>query len=141
MSIDVKYNVKVSRPVENVFAVVTDLPHMKDYAAKDILNISKGPVGVGTTFQLVTDFMGEHTVDYKIVGFEPNKRFAYSSSGMNANEINMTFTPIEEGTQLTFELSVKVSGLLSPMLKGSLKEYVVGILTRLVNLIESSEPG
>jgi hypothetical protein len=141
MSIDVKYNVKVSRPVENVFAVVTDLPHMKDYAAKDILNISKGPVGVGTTFQLVTDFMGEHTVDYKIVGFDPNKRFAYSSSGMNANEINMTFTPIEEGTQLTFELSVKVSGLLSPMLKGSLKEYVVGILTRLVNLIESSEPG
>jgi uncharacterized protein YndB with AHSA1/START domain len=140
MSIDVKYNVKVSRPVENVFAVVTDLPHMKDYAAKDILNISKGPVGVGTTFQLVTDFMGEHTVDYKIVGFDPNKRFAYSSSGMNANEINMTFTPIEEGTQLTFELSVKVSGLLSPMLKGSLKEYVVGILTRLVNLIESSEP-
>jgi len=140
MSIDVKYNVKISRPVEEVFAVVTDLPHMKDYAAKDILNISKGPVGVGTTFQLVTDFMGEHTVDYKIVGFEPNKRFAYSSSGMNANEINMTFTPIEEGTQLTFELSVKVSGLLSPMLKGSLKEYVVGILTRLVNLIEASEP-
>jgi uncharacterized protein YndB with AHSA1/START domain len=141
MSIDVKYNVKISRPVEEVFAVVTDLPHMKDYAAKDILNISKGPVGVGTTFQLVTDFMGEHTVDYKIVGFDPNKKFAYSSSGMNANEINMTFTPIEEGTQLTFELSVKVSGLLSPMLKGSLKEYVVGILTRLVNLIESTEPG
>ncbi len=139
MSIDVKYNVKISRPVEEVFAVVTDLPHMKDYAAKDILNISKGPVGVGTTFQLVTDFMGEHTVDYKIVGFEPNKKFAYSSAGMNANEITMTLTPIEEGTQLTFELSVKVSGLLSPMLKGSLKEYVVGILTRLVNLIEASE--
>jgi uncharacterized protein YndB with AHSA1/START domain len=140
MSIDVKYNVKISRPVEEVFAVVTDLPHMKDYAAKDILNISKGPVGVGTTFQLVTDFMGEHTVNYKIVGFDPNKKFAYSSFGMNANEITMTFTPIEEGTQLTFELSVKVSGLLSPMLKGSLKEYVVGILTRLVNLIEASEP-
>jgi len=141
MSIDVKYNVKISRPVEEVFAVVTDLPHMKDYAAKDILNISKGPVGVGTTFQLVTDFMGEHTVDYKIVGFEPSEKFAYSSFGMNANEIVMTFTPTEEGTQLTFALSVKVSGLLSPMLKGSLKEYVVGILTRLVNLIESSEPG
>jgi carbon monoxide dehydrogenase subunit G len=59
---------------------------------------------------------------------------------MNANEIIMTFTPTEDGTQLTFALSVKVSGLLSPMLKGSLKEYVVGILTRLVNLIEASEP-
>jgi carbon monoxide dehydrogenase subunit G len=138
MSIDVKYNVKISRSVEEAFAVVTDLPRMKDYAAKDILNISPGPVGVGTTFQLVTDFMGEHTVDYKIVGFEPSKKFAYSSSGMNANEITMTFTPIDEGTQLTFELSVKAPGLLAPMLKGSLKEYVTGILTRLVTLIESS---
>lgn len=138
MSIDVKYNLKIGRPVDQVFAIVADLPRMKDYAAKDILNISAGPVGVGTTFQLVTDFMGEHTVDYKIVGFKRDEKFAYSSAGMNANEITMTFTPIDQGTQLTFELSVKVSGLLSPMLKGSLKEYVVGILTRLVNLIESS---
>lgn len=145
MSIDLKYNVRIHQPVETVFGLVADLPQMKRWAAKEVRNVSPGPVGVGAGFQLLTEFMGmDQTVDYKVSRYEPCEKFAYRSSGATANEVIMTFTPFddgpeEKGTLLTFELSVKVSGLFSPMVKGGIKKQVEGNLTRLVEVLEGED--
>lgn len=140
MSIDVKFTVRYESPIETVFATATDVSRMDEWSAKAIRSISDGPVGVGTRFTLVTDFMGvEYPVNYTVTAYEPGRKFAYKSGGATPNEINMTFAPTDEGTALTFEVSVKVSGLLAPMVKNNIREKTQNNLIKLAEILPEED--
>ncbi len=138
MAIDIKYTARVTCPVKTVFETVTDIPRMVEWSsAREIHVLTKGPIMEGTRFELVTDFMGvEYCQVYTVTAIEPNQKFTYRSSGFGANESSMTFDPTDEGTLITFKLSVKVSSLLAPAVKGGISKTTESNLIRLVELLE-----
>ncbi len=138
MSLDLKYSAQIDRPVEAVCSAVSDLKRMSEwFSVKEIRRIS-GPLAVGTQFQIVTEVMGEDRVmDFTVTGYEPCRRFVYSSSGKYPVTITMTLNPLEAGTHLTFEFSIKVSRLVAPMVKKPLSKQTEADLNRLVTMLEA----
>ncbi len=138
MAIDVKYTARVNCPVKTVFETVTDIPRMVEWSsAREIHVLTEGPARAGTQFELITDFMGvEYRQVYTVTAIELNRKFTYGSSGFGANESNMTFEPADEGTLITFKLSVKVSSLLASAFKGKISKTAESNLIRLVELLE-----
>ncbi len=137
MSIDLKYTAQIERPIEIVCAAVTDINQISRwFSVKEVRNISEGPLEVGTKFQVVTEFMGsDHVIDYQVTDYEPCKKFIYASDGAYPTEVKMMLEPIDDGTALTFEFSVKVSRLLAPIIKEPLRKQTRGDVERLVEML------
>ncbi len=124
-------------PAGQVFARVADLAHMTDWSsAKEVRNISQGPLGVGTTFQLVSDLAGgDYVVDYEVTAYKPGHEFAYVSEGAAPTRVTWTFKPAGDRTEVGFHLEVRVSPLLSPLIQGKIKKQTQNDLLRLGEIL------
>jgi carbon monoxide dehydrogenase subunit G len=140
MSIEFKLSARIKRPPEKVFAVATDLPQMGKWAGKDIHNISPGPVGVGSTFQLVNEFMGaDQKTNYRVTIYEPGRRFAYQGSGLGSNLVDMAFSADPLGTQVATTISVQLKGVVASLAKNTVRDMAHNSLVRFVKFCETTE--
>ena len=106
--------ITINRPVEEVFAFTSN-PENEPLWRSELLEMeqtSEGPIGVGTTYREVMQFLGrriESTAE--ITKYEPNNMIAMkSTSGPLAFELTGTYQPVEDGTELTFEVEAEVGG-------------------------------
>jgi len=95
----------INRPIEEVFAVLSDLSNNPKWASGSVetpKKTSDGPIGVGTTWHTVGKFLGRRIEsDAEYTEFEANRKIAATSkSGPFPLEFTMTLEPVDGGTQL-----------------------------------------
>ena len=104
----------IARPIEDVFAFVSDATNEPKWHT-DVLEVSRtsnGPLGAGSTFRLVVDFMGRKDMHVRVAGFEPNRReIIQATSGPMLPMITYLFEAHDSGTRFTRSVEVQPAGL------------------------------
>ena len=98
-------SIMIKRPVEGVFAFVTDPEKMSLWMSElvEAKQTSEGPVGVGTTVSAVANPLGRRIENIQeITAYEPNEKFAFKSpSGPVKTEDEFSFESDADGTKVT----------------------------------------
>lgn len=96
---------EIKAPVEKVWAIVTDLERIPEWA-KDVKKeeiTSKQRSGVGTTFREVGVMYGRrYELDAEMTEFVENKKFAFRTTSGTKWKGSWTLKPTKAGTQLTY---------------------------------------
>jgi uncharacterized protein YndB with AHSA1/START domain len=100
----IAFTTDVNRPVEEVFAYVTNpanLPEWQSGATEGRLE-GAGPVGVGSRMVEVRKFLGKRIEStLEVTQYEPNRRFAFKAvSGPIPFGVDHTFEPLDGGTRI-----------------------------------------
>jgi uncharacterized protein YndB with AHSA1/START domain len=136
--------ITINRPIEEVFAFTSN-PENEPLWRPELLELeqtSDGPIGVGTTFREVMQFLGRRIESTgEITEYEPNKRNAVkSTSGPFPFEITGTFEPVEGGTEVTFEVEAEIGGFFrfaEPLVARMGKRQMETQLANLKDLLEA----
>jgi uncharacterized protein YndB with AHSA1/START domain len=122
----------IQRPIEEVFAFVTDARNNILWQGKSGLKETRqapeSPVGVGTRITEVWNFMGRTTEDVsEVTEYVPNSRYVRTtvSTGGPIKGGEVTFETVAEGTRWTSVINVQASGLFAiaePLLASTLKK-------------------
>ncbi len=125
----VDHSIEVGRPIEAVFAYITDPVNIKELGMKSIRQTSSGPVGLGTTFTLIIEILGR---DFEIPGvvteYRPYDTFTLkTTSGPLAFEQRVHLTSIPTGTHVDVLIEGdpgKALRMAGPLLKTQLKKQL-----------------
>jgi uncharacterized protein YndB with AHSA1/START domain len=101
----IEKSIVVERPIETVFAFITDMQKVKLWLPIDnIRQISSGPIGVGSTFEQEAHFLGQRfETASEVIRYEPPHVFVLKmTKGPFPLTSSMYCEPIETGgTKLT----------------------------------------
>ena len=113
--VKIEGSVVINRPIEEVFAYLTRPENGLQFRAGllEAEQTSEGPMGVGTTFREVEQFLGRRTeTTYEVTEYEPNSKFAFrATSGPMPAEVSETFEPVEGSTRVAFTMEFELGGL------------------------------
>lgn len=97
--------VTVSRPVDEVFAYLSDFTNTEEWDAGTVRTTRvNGDGGVGTTYRNVSKFLGrEVEIDYVVQRIVPGQEFALrGENGTTVAHDTMTFREVPGGTEVTY---------------------------------------
>lgn len=114
----IEESIVVDRPVDEVFAFVSDVANDPKYR-EDILDARwtapNGP-GLGKTFEHHLNFMGRKWFTGKVTHYQPNRRIEVQYiSGSIRPTYSMTFEALGAGTRIVHRSTVQTFGLLRLM--------------------------
>ncbi len=108
-------SVVINRPVERVFAFVSDLENDPPWSgAAEMHRASPGPLGIGTTFRQRDSFLGRRLdLILEVVGYEPNRKITLkTTSGILSFAGTRLVEPADDGaTRVTFAGSGHADGV------------------------------
>jgi uncharacterized protein YndB with AHSA1/START domain len=140
----IEESVDIKRPVDQVFAYVTDAKNWPRWesAMLEAEQTSPGQMGIGTTFRGANRVMGRRMVWIsKVTEYEPNKKWGETiSSGSTLIEDHLIFDPVEGGTKFTLVYDMQVGGLLklfAPMVISTMRKQTKGNLSNLKSILEA----
>ena len=111
-----EHSVVVDRPVEEVFAFITNPRNDLRWERRVVesTHTSEGPIGVGTTGRKVRRFLGLRLANnYELIVFEPNRKLAAKTAyGPIPFEWTVTLEPVEGGTRVAFLAEGETRGVL-----------------------------
>ncbi len=135
----------IKRPVEDVFAVVSDIENTPKWTsgALEAKQTSPGPIGVGTTTHSVNKFLGRRIEnDSEVTEFEPNRKFAWQSkSGPFPVQASVTLAQIEGDTRVNLTIEAEPGGffkLAEPLIVSSARRQFQSDLDNLKDLMEAN---
>jgi uncharacterized membrane protein len=112
--IKIETSVQINRPLEEVFAFVTDIDNLPQWAGPvtEAKQISEGPIGVGTTQTQSAQFLGRQMeTTQEVTEYVLNKTVATkSTSGPLPMAIHYFFEPVGNGTKVKFEAELDAKG-------------------------------
>lgn len=119
--IRIERSVIINRPIELVFAFMTDIDNLSKWIPAVVKSekSSPGPMGVGTTehevFRSFFLLRGENTS--VVTEYQPNKKIAWktTSSLFPPWETTYNFESVESGTKVTYILLWELKGLYKPL--------------------------
>lgn len=119
-------SITIARPVEEVFAYVTDTSNDPAWHT-DILEVQKrseGPIGMGTKWHVgFKPFMGVSEGSMEVAGFEPNRtEVLRGAMGPMHTTLTFLFEPADGGTRVTRRVQIKLSGVMRLM--GPIMQWV-----------------
>jgi uncharacterized membrane protein len=136
-------SITVRRPIEEVFAWVTDLTHSPVWQANlsEVRKLTDGPLGVGTRYALVREFMGRRMeATNEFVAYEPNRMISFRlTSGPMPGRGTYEFEATLDGTEVTSRVELEPTGLsrlASPLIAASLRREIKAGLPVLKELLE-----
>ena len=139
-------NIFIEKPVDTVFAFVTDMYKVKSWLPlKDIRPLKGEEVRVGATFVQNFEFMGQQfEVITEITQFEVPRVFAFKMiQGPPCLLTNiMTFEPVGEGTQVKMIGEAELSGplkLMAPVMTVAVGKQLDVQLRKLKQVLESNQ--
>jgi uncharacterized protein YndB with AHSA1/START domain len=143
--VDVSDTITINRPVEDVFAYVTDVTNDPTWHT-DVLEArktSEGPIGMGTIWHSrFKPSMGISEGDMEVVSFEPNRSHVMRGQiGPMQPTLTYLFERTDGGTRFTRHIQIKVSGwmkIMQPMMGMMLPKQNRGFLANLKRVLESS---
>lgn len=136
-------SVTINRPLEDVFAVLTDVEKTAKWASNAVEEhwTTPGPVGVGSRRHAVTKVLGRRAEnEAEVTEFEPNRTWTLRSVSGPPWEVYATFAPVEGGTRVDWIWSFGFSGilkLLEPLLVSTLRRMSAKDLERLKGMMEA----
>lgn len=115
---------EVDRPLEEVFAFVGDFANTQEWdpGVASAQNVTVGPVGVGTKYDLQVVF-GKRTLPmtYEVTEWDPPNRVVLRGEGSAVTAIDdIRFEPAGKGTRILYTADLRLKGLLrfaEPLLK------------------------
>ena len=109
----------IERPLEEVFAYAVDIKKLPEWVPVilETWPTSGNPPEVGSTY-VVKAQVGSRTMEIpsEVVGYEPNRLYAYKSYGFLTYTATMTLEETDTGTQVTELLEFKPQRLLDRLL-------------------------
>ena len=134
----------INRPVEDVFAVVSNFEHNTKWSSATIEDriTSPGPIGVGATAHLVSKFLGRRIEnDAEITEVEPNWQITMrSTTGPFPFRGSLTVEPVEGGTRLNTTFELEPGGFFKvaePLVVRMAKRQLESDLANLKDLMEA----
>ena len=140
-------SIVIDRPVETVFAYVTDVTNDPAWHT-DVLEAQKtseGPIGVGTVWHArFKPAMGISEGDMRVVTFEPGRKQVMTGDvGPMHPTLTYVLEPSNGGTKFTRHVQISVSGwmkIMSPMMGMMLPKQNKGFLANLKRVLEQRSP-
>jgi uncharacterized protein YndB with AHSA1/START domain len=136
-------SVIIRRPVEEVFAWVTDLTHSAEWQAGllEVRKLTDGPVGVGTRYTFVRQFMGRKVeAANEFVVYEPDQKVQFRiASGPMPGQGTYLFEATPDGTKVTSIVELEPGGLsrlAAPLIAASLRREITAGLPVLKAMLE-----
>jgi carbon monoxide dehydrogenase subunit G len=125
----VETSMSINKPVEQVYAYLTDVQNQKALNPSIIEVITDGPLAVGLHYKIKMSVMGRpFESENEIVALEPNKTFAVKTLAKPpASPVTNTYTlePEGSGTRLHLAMDAVVmpgtEGMVMPQLRTSLE--------------------
>ncbi len=102
--INVEHKVEIERPVDEVFAYLTDVARLPEWQESVSEVHVDGPVAAGSRFRDVREFMGRRAAStLEVTGFEPPRLFSLRVvEGPIAYELEHSLEAAGDGTTVTF---------------------------------------
>lgn len=111
----VSKNVTLPRAPEEVFHYLADFSTTEEWDPGIVRaeRTSDGPIGVGSTFHLISNFRGrEVPVDYEITEYDAPHRFVIVGRNKNFTGIDeIAVSPAGEGTRVDYTADFQMKGL------------------------------
>jgi dehydrogenase/reductase SDR family protein 12 len=140
----VQQSIIINRPVEKVFAYITDYRNAPKWQPTILETrvMPEGPAQEGVRVTDVRTFIGYKIESaYKITELEPNAQVSFESmSGPFPYHGSVFFKPLDNATRLMYELVIEAKGffkLTGSMLASSMKQEVETSLDLLKRLLEA----
>jgi uncharacterized protein YndB with AHSA1/START domain len=136
-------SVTINRPVDEVFAYVTDTANDPAWHT-DILEARKtsdGPIDTGTRWhQRIKPFMGVSEATAEVVAFEPYRMEVLRGvAGPMRPTLTYLFEPSDGGTRFTRRVQIDVSGmmrLMQPIMRMMMTKRNAGFVANLKQVLE-----
>lgn len=142
----VRLGVTIARPVEDVFAVLSDVENVPRRSRNTIEEklLTPGPLGVGSRRRAVIKGVAGRPMvnEAEMVEFEPNRKMVVQL--INAPfpaRIVIDFLPMGQGTRLDWTAELTPSGLLRPLGPLMARFYAWAFQKDLDNLKDLMESG
>ncbi len=114
-----RHSIEISRPVEDVFAVLTDVTKLGRWFPLDVEErwTSPPPHGIGSTRRATVRMMGRAAEnDAVVTAYDPPRLAAMKGTSRSAPfEATLRFAPIEGGARVDVETSILMGGLMRPV--------------------------
>jgi carbon monoxide dehydrogenase subunit G len=134
----------VPRPPAEVWSVVADLERAPEWVPDliSVTKVSEGDIRVGTRYTEVVNMNGNKgDAELEVTQYDAPRVFANEGKGGPASfSAKFTLEPDGDGTRVTHEYTVTMSGIMKmmePLMKGWLKKNSEEAVERLQSLIES----
>ena len=142
-----EHTVVVERPPDEVFAFLTDLSSLPDWQSGAVeVRESEAPVGVGTKYVEVLNFLGrQFEATIAVTEYEPGRRFSIKTlSGPIPFRVQHTLEPSNGGgTKLHVTLEGEPGGLFKlaePLVMRNAQRQVANDFATLKRLVEARAP-
>ena len=142
--IRIEHSLAIDRPVEEVFAFVTNVENAPLWQAwaEEARVTSGGPPGVGTKYTYVCRILGHRISSAgKFTAYEPNKRYGWKvTSGPIAGEADYVFESFNGGTRVTVRGQAEPGGffkLAEPIVGRMVKRLFEADAENLKDLLEA----
>ena len=140
----IEASVVINRAIDEVFAYVTDVrswPLWEDGLLK-VEKMSKGPMGVGTTFRGANQAMGRRMEWIsEVTEYKPSRKWGQNISSKSwSTEESLIFEPVEGGTRFTLISKLEISGffrLMTPIVVRMMQKKIEGNLANLKDILEA----
>ena len=139
--------ITIDRPIQEVFAYITD--HANDKYWKPFVTesrqISPGPIGVGTRFEIVTvAWSYHHAGEVEVLEYEPHSYYVYRAHDKIFSFIARLWfseSPSASGTHMRGQVEFQAKGVgkaLAPLFRMFMGSQSKQTFARLKQVIESS---
>lgn len=135
----------ISRPVEEVFAVLSNEENRPKWSATtiEVKKTSEGPIGAGTTWRGVDKIFGQRLQRESVfTEYEPKRKITQkSTSGPVPFEVQLMFETVEGGTHVIVIAEAQPSGLFKlagPLLMRLRKRQFATDLANVKAMIEAN---
>ncbi len=140
----IETTIVINRPIDEVFVFATDLDKFATWQTGlvESTQTSEGPLGAGSTYRWVTQFLGRRieTVG-EITEYEPNRKMCFkSTSGPFPFGGCQRFEPTNGGTRLTLIMHLEPGGffrLAEPLMLRMAERSTMADYQNLKDLLEA----
>ena len=109
-------SILINRPVEAVWKFLTTIENMPkwDRGVIEARQTSEGPMGVGSTVQIVRQFLGRRRIGiFRVSDVVPNRTVAIQASAMGLTaQVRYTLEAVSDATRMTSAGEVGLGGWL-----------------------------
>jgi len=105
----------VDKPMKEVVEYLADFSHAAawDPGTRSCVRTDDGPLAVGSTWHNVSEFRGkEARLSYRLVQREDNRLVFQGENKSATSTDNMTFTPVESGTSISYQAHIEFHGII-----------------------------
>ena len=137
-------NTTIKRPVEEVFAVLSDFSNGSKWSSGQVSPATKtsdGPIGVGTTWHGVAKIIGRKIEsDLEYTEFEPNRKIVFTTTKPVETTSTVTLEPVAGGTRVSQTVDAQPGGffrLAEPLAMTMAKRQLQNDLDNLRDLMDA----